>query len=238
MNREQLQKDFFPAEIMLQLVKQEIPLSDKIKLINSYLDKVRDSYDAEVLKIKQHNQLAHIYWMSEHYEEAIAHFEIVVENMEAEDYPSLYSLALNLLIRCNRLLSNYQEAEKYATLAFASFDTFHPFKKLNILTDYADLIADSGKIFDENYISIIQATIDELGFPEKLDDPIETIRSMSKRNQVWNRKLSDWTIKYRESDLDEKKRELVQYIDSCEIGWYKDYALNTLEILQNKKAQG
>lgn len=234
MNREQLQKDFFPTEIMHNLFKNELQLRDKIKLINNYIDKVRDSYDADVLHIMQNNQIALTYWMSEQYSQAIAYFELAVEKMKPEEDPSKYILALNLLIRGNRLLSNYQEAEKWVSLAFETTDIFHSFENLAILNDYADLITDTGQTFDENHIPLIQSIIRELGFPEKLDDPIETIRSMTKRNKLWNRKLSEWTIKFGESELDVSMKELEKYIDSCEIEWYRDYAKDSLEKLKSK----
>ncbi len=236
MNCEQLQKDFFPAELTLKLFGNQTQLLDKLTLINNYIEEVRASFDEHVLKIIQNNQIAHIYWMSNHYPEAITHFEIVVENMEAEDSPSKYLLAINLLIRGNRLLSNYKEAKKWIALAFGNSDIFHPFENLINLNDYADLVIDSGKAFDENHIPLIQSIIDKLGFPEKLEDPVKTIQSMTKRNKLWSRKLSEWTIKYEESDLDERIKGIEQYIDSCEIEWYRDYAKNSLEKLKNKKS--
>ena len=165
MNREQPRKDIFPAELILKLFGNETHLPDKLKLINDYIEEVRDSFDEDVLKIIKNSQIAHIYWMSNQYPEAITHFEIVVENMGAEDSPSKYFLAINLLIRGNRLLSNYKEAEKWIALAFENSDIFHPFENLINLNDYADLVIDSGQSFDEIHNHLIQSIIYKLGFP-------------------------------------------------------------------------
>ncbi len=237
MNREQLQKDFFPKEVMLKLFRDSTHLESKIELINDYIDEVRDSYDEDVLQIIQNNQIAHTYWMSEQYAQAIAHFEIVVENMEPEDYPSNYILVLNLLIRGNRLLSNYKEAEKWIALAFGNSKIYHPFDNLIILNDYADLIADSGQAFDESHNPLIQSIIDELGFPEKLKDPVETIRSMNKSHKYWARKLTSIEADSLKPDLDLTIKEYEEYAVSCEIEWYRNYAKNTIERLKIKKAQ-
>ena len=234
MNREQLQIDFFPTELMLKFYR-DIPESEyetKIKLVNDYIEEVRDSYDEDVLKIKQQNQIAHIYWTSEHYPKAIYHFEIVVESMEPEDYPSIYFLALNLLIRGNILLSNYKEAEKWAELAFENHHLADAISNLHILNDYCDVITKTEIFLDKKYHPLIQSIIDEYGFPEKLGDPVETIRSMTVRHRYWNNMLSEIRLINRQ-DSPEYIKELENYRDSCEIEWYRNYVSKTLNNLRS-----
>ncbi|TXE11027.1 hypothetical protein [Algoriphagus aquimarinus] len=236
MNREQLNSNFFPTELMLKLYR-DIPDSEyesKIKLLNDFIDEVRGSYDEDVLKIKQHNQIAHIYWMSEQYPQATKHFEIVVEIMEPEDYPSLYFLAINLLIRGNRHLSNYEEAEKWVSIAFENTEIFNTANNLINLNDYADLITDSGQAFEKKYIRLIKLIIDELGFPEVLEDPVETIRSMNKTHKFWARRLGEMELGSVRSDLTVTIGEYEDYIKSCEIEWFRNYAKNAVEKMKNK----
>ncbi|WPR73455.1 hypothetical protein [Algoriphagus sp. NG3] len=236
MNLEQLRKDIFPSELILKLYK-DIPdtqYEEKIKLVNNYIDEVRDSYDEDVLKIKKHNQIAFCYWMAEQYPQAIQHFEMVVENMEPEDYPPLYFLALNLLIRGNRILSNYEVAERWAELAWKNHNFAHAISNLNILNDYTDLITDSETILDKKYYPLIQSIIDEYGFPEELEDPIETIRSMHQRHKFWSNKLSKTVITFRKSTQEEYTEKLEQYVKSCEIEWFQNLARETLVKLKSK----
>ena len=237
MNLEQLKKDIFPSELTIKLYR-DIPYSEvdsKIKLINEYIEEVRGSFDDDVLKLKQHNQIAFCYWMAEQYPQAIKHFEMVVKNMELEDYPSMYFLALNLLIRGNRLLSHYKGAEKWVALAFDDTEIFHAFENLINLNDYADLISETGQGFNKNYIPLIQSIINELGFPEKLEDPVTTIWSMNKTQKFWARKLGEIDIKSVKSDLNVIIKEYENYIGACEIGWYRNYAKNAVEKMKQKQ---
>ena len=236
MNREQLQKDFFPTELMLKLYR-DIPESEyetKIKLVNDYIEEVRHSYDEDVLKIKQQNQIAHIYWTSELYQQAINHFEIVVKSMEPEDYHSIYFLALNLLIRGNILLSNYKEAEKWAELAFENHHLADAISNLHILNDYCDVITKTETFLDKKHHPLIQSIIDEYGFPEILGDPVETIRSMQKRYKFWARKMGELELASVSTDLNYTILAYENYINSCEIEWFRKYALESIENIKNK----
>ncbi|MCE7053365.1 hypothetical protein LZF95_01665 [Algoriphagus sp. AGSA1] len=238
MNLEQLRKDIFPSELILKLYR-DIPnaqYEEKIKLVNDYIDEVQDIYDEDVLKIKKHNQIAFCYWMAEQYPLAIQHFEMVVENMEPEDYPHLYFLALNLLIRGNRILSNYEIAEKWAELAWENHHLAHAISNLHILNDYTDVITETKTILDKKYYPLIRSIIDEYGFPEELEDPVKTIRSMNQRHKLWSIKYGEIVMTFRKSDHEKYIRELEQFIDSCEIEWYRNYAEKTVERLKKQVA--
>ncbi|SFU18099.1 hypothetical protein SAMN04489724_4765 [Algoriphagus locisalis] len=236
MNREQLQKDFFPPEIILKIY-QDIPDSEieaKIKLVNEYIEKVRGTYDEDVLKIHQHNQIAFCYWIAEQYVESIKHFEIVVESLQPEDCSTKYFLALNLLIRGTRLLSKYNEAEKWAESALANHHLSDAISNLHILNDYCDVITETESFLDEKHNLLIQSIIDEYGFPEKLEDPIDTIQSMSMRHKYWSNTYSKIVLNFRESDPEEYIQEIEKYIESCDIEWFRNHALKSIEIIKER----
>lgn len=236
MNREQLNSNFFPPELMLKLFR-DIPDSEvesKIKLVNEYIDKVRGSYEEDVLKIHQQNQIAHIYWSSEQFLKAVDHFEIVVKNLKPADSPQIYFLAINLLIRGNAFLSNYKTAKKWAEVALENHHLANTNYNLNILNDYTDVLSETETGLDKKYFPLIQSIIDEYGFPEKLVDPVETIRSMKKRHKYWARKMSEMELESVSSDVTVTIDAYEDYIESCEIGWFRKYASNTLARLKNK----
>ncbi|MEB2775992.1 tetratricopeptide repeat protein [Algoriphagus sp. D3-2-R+10] len=237
MNRELLNSNFFPKDLMLKLFSDisDSDVETKISLINDHIDEVGDSYDEDVLKIQQHNLIAFCYWMAEQYPQAIKHYEKVMEILKPEDSPQIYFLALNLLIRGNRLLSHYEEAEKWITLAFDDTDILNAFENLINLNDYADLISETGQGFKKNYIPLIQSIINELGFPEKLEDPVTTIRSMNKTQKFWARKLGEIEIGSVRPDLSVTIKGYENYIESCEIDWYRNYAKNAVERIKQKQ---
>lgn len=234
MNREQLNADFFPSSLMLKLFSFEpkAELESKIILINEYVDEVRDSYEEDVVRIHLNNQIAFSYWMAERHEFAIKHFKIVVEKMEPADSPILYFQALNLLIKGNRILSNLPEAEKWAALALENHALTHTISNLHNLNEYAEVLLNSGKSFDKKYNSIIQSIIDEFGFPETLEDPIETIRSMNKTHSLWAKKLTALEANYLKPGLESTIKKYEEYAASCEIEWYRNYSLNSLKQLK------
>lgn len=237
MNCEQLQKDFFPPELMLKLVGNETQLHDKLTLINDYIAEVRDFYDEEVLQIIQNNQLGFSYWLAEKYEQAIKHFKLVVENMHPEDNSPLFFLALNLIIRSNRMLSKIEEALNWSihALDYSHFATAN-YKLIN-LKEYAELLIDFKGNFDDKYIPVIQSVIDFFGIPAEVINPLDTVKLIHKMHSFWAKKLTVLEANFRESDLDLMIMEYEAYTSSCEIEWYREYAFKTLEILKNKKSQ-
>ncbi len=237
MNREQLRKDIFPAELILKLFGNETQLPDKLKLINDYIEEVRDSFDEEVLKIIKNNQIAHIYWMSNQYPEAITHFEIVVESMEPEDNPALYFLALNLVIRSTRILSKFDEALNWSIHALDNIHSATANYNLINLKEYAELLSGTKKNFDDKYVPVMQSVIDFYGIPVEVKYPIETVKLIHQMHSYWAKKLTVLEANFRESDLDFMIREYEEYATSCDIEWYRDYAKNTLVRLKSKKAQ-
>lgn len=237
MNREQLQKDFYPPEIMLKLFGDETELQDKLTLINNYIEGVRGTYDEDVLRIFQNNQIGYSYWLAGKHEQAIEHFKLVVENMHPEDNPSLYFLAINLLIRSNRMLPKIEEAFTWAIHALDNSNFASANYNLTSLKEYAEIIRDMNKDFDDKYLAVIQSVIDFFGISVEVKDPIERVKLIHQMHSYWAKRLTVLDANFRESDLDLMIREYEAYTSTCEIDWYKDYALKTLEILKIKKAQ-
>ncbi|UZD22643.1 hypothetical protein [Algoriphagus halophytocola] len=236
MNIEQLKKDIIPPELMLKLYG-DIPDSEveaKIELLDDFLEKVRDSYDEDVFKVLRSNQLAVLLWMAKRYQEVITHAEEVVHLLAPEDYPTYYFLSADLLIKCNFILSKYEKAEKWARLALENHQHSSVISNLHILNNYADVRLATNKPLDKKYSPLIQSIIDEYGFPEKLNDPLETIKSMEARHKYWNRQLSELILINR-SDPPEYLKELENYKNSCEIEWYRNYAQKAINSLKNKK---
>jgi len=90
-----------------------------------------------------------------------------------------YFLTIGLILRCSRLIGNFDQAFFWAKKAFAEVMHAPGFNfKLDLLQDHGDLISDSKQEFDQSCLPIIQSVIDEAGFPQKLADPISTINSM------------------------------------------------------------
>ena len=153
--------------------------------------------------------------------------------MEPVDSPIIYFLSLLQLIRCNRILTNYEVAEKWAELALENHHLAPINYNLHILNDYADVLSETETSLAKKYYPLIQSIIDEYGFPERLKAPFETIRSMSKRHKIWARKMGDLTLAYAKSDTVNTFQDLEEYIESCEIEWYRNYVSKTLKNLRS-----
>ena len=146
-----------------------------------------------------------------------------------------YFLTIGLILRCSRLIGNFDQAFFWAKKAFAEVMHAPGFNfKLDLFKAYADLISDSKLEFDQSYLPIIQTVIDEAGFPQKLAEPISAINSMWEMHQYWNRELMELTIaqhQNKESLLEEYQ----QYHNTCEIGWCRDYADKAISEIKKKK---
>lgn len=235
MNREQLQKDIFPAELMLKLYGGDIPDSEvelKIELLDEALEKVRDNYDQDVLTVMRNNHIAVLHWMAKQYQKVIPHAEEVINLLEPQDYPTYYFISIDLLIKCNFILSKYKTADKWARIALENHHLSDTISNLHILNNYTDVLLATKNPLDEKYKPLIQSIIDEYGFPEKLEDPLETIRSMTVRHRYWNKMLSEIRLNNR-PDSPEYIKELENYRDICEIEWYRNYVSKTLKNLRS-----
>ncbi|WP_439484380.1 hypothetical protein [Cyclobacterium plantarum] len=103
--------------------------------------------------------------------------------------------------------------------------TASSFEKLNILKEYVDVLTDANKPFNKDYEPIIEYVIADLGFPQKLIDPIETIIAMRDANHVWNHKLSELAISRAQiEDTNQIKKDYKNFRKHCPIEWYRKYA--------------
>lgn len=229
----QLQRDFLPKEIVLQLYRDiaRDDYSTKISVVSNYANTLTDTWDCTILNLRLNNEIAFFFWDAEEYPMAIQHYLKVVEVLKPEDYPSLYFFIIGQLIRCNRHILNFSESLKWADLAFSQINHTHSsFEKLNILKEYVDLLEDSKEAFSIKYIPVITTVIEDLGFPEVLEDPKVTVNSMKDRNKFWNRKMSKITLMDR-NNPQAQIEALEEFQKTCEIGWYKNFAA---EMLQNR----
>ncbi len=236
MNIQQLRSDFLTKEVVLQLYR-DTPLADyktRIATLEKHANPLKSTYDAEVYEVKMNDHIGFFYFEAKKYSLAIEHFSKVLEIMKPEDYPFLYFHVLGLLIRCNRLIKNYDEAVLWFETGVSTIEKVDSsFEKLNLLQEYVDLLLDARKIFNQEYNWIIQSIIDDLGFPETLSEPVQTIQSMRERNRIWNRNLGKIKLLGR----DNKTLMLIkmeEYYQNCEIQWYKNYAADRIAELKAK----
>ncbi|TND05111.1 MAG: hypothetical protein FD123_3731 [Bacteroidetes bacterium] len=236
MNPQHLQKDFLPKELVLRLVR-DIPrenYAEKISLLNKYINEVKDTTDPDVLTVRANNEMGFIYWDAGQYEPAVRHYEKVLEVLAPPDYPFLYFHVSCMLIRCCRLIKQFELSMKWAENTLDKLDhTDSGFEKLNVLGEYADLLTGSGTPFNTKHLPVIDSIIRDLEFPETpADDPVQRINLLRALNKKWNRKLGSMHL----ADP-EKKEELIaalkDYAASCEIGWYKKYAEKRLHEMVN-----
>jgi hypothetical protein len=99
---------------------------------------------------------------------------------------------------------------------------------------YADLVGRTNKPFGQKFIPLIYEVINELGFPETLNDPYKTIDSIQKTNTKWNKRLSEITLTEYKNDAS-KLKAFEEYRQQCPVGWYRNYAGEKIEQLKNMK---
>lgn len=237
MNSEELKTDFLPKEIVLKLVR-DIPrenYAEKFAILDEYVNRVKDSFDPDVISIKSNQEKGFIYWDAEKYDLAVIHYEKVLEILGPSDYPFLYFSITYMLITCYRLLKQFGPSMQWAETALdnltctnTSFDD-----KLSILTAYTDLLNEVDIPFNEKYTTIIEKVIQESDFPPvSAVGPLERIKIINREHKKWNQKLMKISLISREN-RDELTTALKDYIASCEIGWYKKYAAKMLEDVES-----
>lgn len=234
MNTDQLTADFLPKEIVLKLYR-EIPNGDyqqQIDLVNSYAETIKASMDPDVYAVKLHHQIGFCYWEAGAYPQAILRFKKVIENLAPHQHPSFYFQVIGLLIRCNRMLSEFGESFYWIEVAFNNLEaTASSFEKLNILKEYVDVLTDANEPFNKDYEPIIEHIISDLGFPQKLIDPIETVIAMRETNHIWNRKLGELELSQAQiEDTNQIIQDYENFRKYCPIEWYRKYAENAINI--------
>jgi|GEM_PF-961944 tetratricopeptide (TPR) repeat protein len=226
MGQERYNVEFLTPELTIRLWKdfKDDQYEAKIALIREYAASIQSTLDPEVFEVKLNEQIGLCYYMGGQYQETIDCHKIILEILTPEDSPMSYFLTIGLIIRCSRLIGNFDQAFFWAKKAFAEVIHAPGFNfKLDLLQDYGDLISDSKQEFDQSCLPIIQSVIDEAGFPQKLADPVSTINSMREMHLYWNRKLMEFDITHHQNK-DSLLEEYQKYHNTCEIGWYRDYA--------------
>ena len=237
MNLEELKKDFLPKEIVLKLML-DVPrenYAEKLEILDNYINQVKDSFEPDILLIRSNNQIGFIYWEAEKYDLAIKHYEKVLEILSASDYPFLYFHIAYMLITCYRLTKQFGPSMQWAETALNNLnDTDSSFYgKLGILTAYIEVLHEADMPFNEKYAAIIDNVIVQMEFPPiSTDEPIERIKIINQEHKKWNQRLMKADVIGKEN-----KGELItalkDYVASCDIGWYKKYAAQRLEKIEN-----
>ncbi|HBH22130.1 MAG TPA: hypothetical protein DDY13_01780 [Cytophagales bacterium] len=237
MNSSQFKETFLPKELVLEL-SRDFPDKDieaKIELIKSYAAKIGYKFDADVFEILLNKELGICRWEAGQYSLAITHFEQVIHQLPPNANPTTYFLVIGLLIRCNTLIADYDKSLQWAELAMNNLSqTNNSFDKLSSLVAYADLVGRTNRPFAQKFIPLINEVINELGFPETLNDPNKTIDSIQKTNTKWNKRLSEITLTKYKNEASEMKA-FEEYRQQCPVGWYRNYAGEKIEQLKNMK---
>jgi len=241
MKDQRYHQDLLPSEIILKL-HRDIPKSnfkEGIELIKYHAKQVERTFDKDVYEVKLNTEMGMCYWNANQYSLSIPHFEKVIDILQPKDNPGIYFLVTSLLIRGNTLLQNHEKAFIWAELAFENLnDTGSPFEKFIILKDYVTLIKESQRTFKEEYNKYLLEVINELGFPQNGNDPVEDINSMKEMNLIWNRKLMAMEINSNYSnDMDSVIKDYEQYKESCPIRFYQEYVENAITLIKNHRKQ-
>jgi len=237
MEQEKYNAEFLTSELSIRLWRdfEDDQYEARIALIREYAASIQSTLDPEVFEVKLNEQIGLCYYVGGQYQETIDCNKTILEILTPEDSPMSYFLTIDLIIRCSRLIGNFDQAFFWAKKAFAEIAHAPDFNyKLVMLKDYADLISDSKLEFDKSYLPIIQSVIEEAGFPHKLAEPISTINSMREMHLYWNRKLMELEETHhqnKESLLEEYQK----YHNTCEIGWYKDYVNKAISEIKKGK---
>jgi tetratricopeptide (TPR) repeat protein len=237
MEQERYNVEFLTPELTIRLWRdfEDDQYEAKIALIREYAATIQSTLDPEVFEVQLNQQIGFCYYNGGQHQKAISCYKTILEILKPEASPMKYFLTIGLIIRCFRITGNYDQAFFWAKKAFAEVVHAPGFNfKLDLLKDYADLISDSKQEFDQSYLPIIQSVIDEAGFPQKLADPISAINSMREMYQYWNRELMELTVAHHQNK-ESLLEEYQQYHDSCEIGWYKDYADKAISEIKKVK---
>ena len=234
MKKEDFEKDLMPPELVLKLTR-DIPSNnykEKLSLLHEHFEKLKASnlYHAEVLELKKDEQIAFIYWDASQFEESAFYYEKILNSLTPELAPNSYSMATFMVIRSYRLNRNYSASALWAEKILDKPELLSSFSKLDALSEYVDLINETLSEFNRNYVSIILQIITELGFPvEYKDNPVESIAKIKELNRKWNLKMPT-----RRLPDSERKKSWEEYINECEVGWYKNYAKERLDEMINE----
>jgi tetratricopeptide (TPR) repeat protein len=234
MNKDQLNKDFLSAELLLKM-HSELTAKDfeeKIRLVQDYARSQKASWDEDVLQLKLNHEVGYIYYEAAQFASAITYLEKVVHQLSPSDHDLLYFLDLSLLVKSNLALQQFDQAKEWIEKALAELSQDSGiFQRLSIMEDYAEYLQAAGDTFADGYVPLLDGIVDELGFDKPLPaEPPERLALISRENAIWNRKLMKIELQTRHQP-EKRQMALNAYLQKCEIAWYRDYARQSLEKL-------
>lgn len=232
--REDFDKDLMPPELVLKLIRDFSPenYEGKLSLVHDHFEKLKSSnlYHPSVLALKEEEQNALIYWDAGQFYKSVLHYESILNSSIVEHAPNSYSMAAFMTIRCYRLIKNYAASMQWSDHVLSRPEILSNFSKLDVLSEYVDLLNETSSEFNKNYVPIILEIITELGFSvEYKDNPVESILTIKELNRKWNLKIPTRRL----PDAG-RKENWEKYILECEVGWYKKYAKQRLDEIKNE----
>jgi hypothetical protein len=232
--REDFDMDLMPPELVLKLIRDFSPQNyeGKLSLVRDHFEKLKSSnlYHPSVLALKEEEQTAFIYWDAGQLDKSVFHYERILNSSIVEHAPNSYSMAAFMTIRCYRLIKNYAASMHWSEHVLSRPEILSNFSKLDVLSEYVDLLTETSSEFNKNHVPIILEIITELGFPVVYkDNPVESILTIKEMNRKWNLKIP--TIRLTDEG---KKENWESYILECEVGWYKKYAKQRLDEINNE----
>ncbi len=227
--------NFLSDEIVLKMYRElrNADAQTKINTLIDYAASVKDQFDDDRIQFEIDKQKALIYYDAKDYATALPYLEKVlaaeIPGQRSESW-HLYSL---LQIRTNRHLQRYKEGLACFQKALKQMeDGDSAFMYLDLLVDYVNICQDAGIDFDALYLPLIDRVVNELGFPAFDLGPLEKILKLEELNKHWNVMLGQLYLQ-KIAEL-EKIKGYQDYINTCEIGWYKAYAEKVKARLETK----
>lgn len=215
-----------PKELVLKLYENG-DYQNKYNLLTEYFEREKEKYSQEIINFNLNYQLGFLSYNYGKHQSVIEYLEKVIKPLRPGELPSVYYLAIILLIRCTKHKNNYDESHKWAIKSLESIDSAaSDFDKLSLLKEYADLLTEAKLDFDSKYTVHIHTVIKNLGFSIKLEEPIVTIQKLASLNKDWNLKLSKIVISGKSEG--ELKKIYTKFVEECETGWYKNYVQSML----------
>ncbi len=206
----------------------------RIDYITAEIEKVRVDFDHNLIEKNLASYKAHSYLDANKFELAIEFFQKQLTFMEKSD--PFYLFPIQMLIRCYGEIGDFEKGLSWFEKAVNRFDQASGFDKLSCLQEYVHLIKKTENDFQEGYAYLINEITEELGFPKTQGDSADRISELSRINIKWNRKTSEIHL----LKLEDTQKEISlwqNFIEECEVAWYKDYAKRCISGSKNRNKE-
>ncbi len=231
MTSEARSQEFMSREIVMKLHNElkDADSKTQIDAFLEYVESVKDRFDEKVIAYQSQKEIGFIHFHHQEYLEALPFLEKAAKAKSADRYSK--HLIYIILIRINRFLKRSQESLFWTDEALKAIKVDDSaFRLVDVLKEYADLCKDASLSFDLKYEPLIHTIVKELGFPVKELEPLEYVFYLGELNHYWNIRLCRLHIK--EMAKEEKKNAFQEFIETCEIRWYQDYAQKIVDSLE------